>query len=81
MPRKPDGYLIHIMLEGGQTLQVRVKDAREYTELINQLMVGGDEFIPLPKQMDNEYMIVRPRRVAGVSVEAIYTSSVGIEGV
>ncbi|MFS8884721.1 hypothetical protein [Synechococcus sp. H70.2] len=81
MPRKPDGYLIHIMLEGGQTLQVRVKEAREYTELINQLMVGGDEFIPLPKQMDNEYMIVRPRRVAGVSVEAIYTSSVGIEGV
>lgn len=79
MARKPDGYLVHLMLEGGQTMQVRVKEAREYTELINNLMVGGEDFIALPKQMDNEYMIVRPKRVAGVAVEAIYTSSVGIE--
>jgi len=41
--------------------------------------VGGEEFITLPKQMDNEYMIVRPQRVSGVSVEAIYASSVGID--
>ncbi|MGQ9838489.1 MAG: hypothetical protein ACUVRV_11150 [Cyanobacteriota bacterium] len=79
MARKPDEYLIHIMLEGGQTMQVRVKEAREYTELINNLIVGGEDFITLPKQMDNEYMIVRPQRVAGVAVEAIYASSVGID--
>ncbi|MDX2270849.1 MAG: hypothetical protein NW237_02730 [Cyanobacteriota bacterium] len=79
MARKPDEYLVHIMLDGGHHLQVRVSGAKEYSTLINEIMMGGQDFINLPKQMDNESMLIRPNRVCGVSVEAVFASSVGIE--
>ncbi|MEO1133787.1 MAG: hypothetical protein AAFX40_13905 [Cyanobacteria bacterium J06639_1] len=78
MPRNPDEFSVHIMLDGGHREEVRVHGAKEVTNLMNQIFVGGvgEDFIRLPRLMENEYLIVRPSRVCGVSVEAVYTSSV-----
>ena len=78
MSRKPDEFNVHILLDGGHREEVRVKGPKEVTKLMNEIFVGGggDDFIRLPKQMENEFLIVRPSRVCGVSVETVFSSSV-----
>ncbi|GAB4215272.1 MAG: hypothetical protein OHK0012_15090 [Synechococcales cyanobacterium] len=82
MARKPDEYSVHILLDGGHREEVRVAGAKEVTKLMNDIFMGGgtgEDFIRLPKSMENEFLIVRPSRVCGVSVEAVFASSVGID--
>jgi len=82
MPRRPDEYSVHILLDGGHREEVRVSGAKEVTKLMNDLFMGGgagEDFIRLPKKMENEFLIVRPSRVCAVSVEAVFASSVGID--
>ena len=78
MSRKPDEFNVHILLDGGHREEVRVNGPKEVTKLMNDIFMGGagDDFIRLPKQMENEFLIVRPSRVSGVSVEAVFVSSV-----
>ncbi|NJK62903.1 MAG: hypothetical protein HC921_09715 [Synechococcaceae cyanobacterium SM2_3_1] len=81
MPRKPDEFSVHILLDGGHREEVRVKGGKEVTTLMNKIFRGGEDgedFIQLPRNMDNEYLVIRPSRVCGVSVEAVFASSVGI---
>ncbi len=82
MPRKPDEFSVHIMLDGGHREEVRVVGAKEVTKLMNDIFMGGagEDFIRLPKTLDNEFLMVRPSRVCGVLVEPVFASSVGIEG-
>lgn len=82
MPRRPDEFSVHILLDGGHREEVRVRGAREVTALMQKIFrggEGGEDFIQLPRAMENEYLIVRPSRVCGVSVEAVFSSSVGVE--
>lgn len=79
MPMKPDEFSVHIMLDGGHREEVRVKGAKEITKLMNDIFMGDAEnFIRLPKTMENEFLIVRPSRVCAVAVEPVFSSSVGI---
>ncbi|MGK7906138.1 MAG: hypothetical protein AB4040_02775 [Synechococcus sp.] len=79
MPNKPDEFNVHILLEGGHREEVRVSGPQEVTKLMNTIFVGGggEDFVRLPKPLENEFLIVRPSRVCGVSVEAVFASSVG----
>jgi hypothetical protein len=84
MPRKPDEFSVHILLDGGHREEVRVRGVKEVTVLMNKIFRGngdGDDFIQLPRGMENEYLVIRPSRVNAVSVEAVFSSSVGIPGV
>jgi hypothetical protein len=78
MPRKPSEYSVHILLDGGHREEVRIADPKEITKLMNEIFVGGggEDCVRLPKQLENEYLIIRPKRVCGVSVEAVFSSSV-----
>ena len=77
MARKPDEFNVHILMDGGHREEVRAQGPKEVTKLMNDIFMGGagDDFIRLPKQMDNEFLIVRPSRVCGVSVEAVFFTS------
>jgi hypothetical protein len=80
MARTPDEYIVHILLDGGHREEVRIKGFKEINKLINDIFSGASgEFIQLPKNMENEYLIVRPHKVSGISVEAYFASSVGID--
>lgn len=81
MPRQPDEYAVYILLDGGHREMVRVRGAKEVTNLMNRIFQGspGEDFIQIPRNMDYEYLVVRPGRICGVSVEAMFSSSVGIE--
>ena len=78
MSRKPDEFNVHILMEGGHREEVRVNGPKEVTKLMNDIFMGGngDDFVRLPKQLEHEFLIVRPSRVCGVSVEAVFASSV-----
>ncbi|WP_017324620.1 hypothetical protein [Synechococcus sp. PCC 7336] len=78
MPRKPDEFNVHILLDGGHREEIRVKGPKEVTKLMNDIFMGspGEDFIRLPKELENEFLIVRPSRVSGVAVEALFNSSI-----
>ena len=78
MPRQPDEFNVHILLEGGHREEVRVDGPKAVTKLMNDIFIGGggEDFVRLPKQLEHEFLIVRPSRVCGISVEAVFASSV-----
>ncbi len=80
MPRNPSEYLVHMMLEGGHKEQVRFPTIQEFQKWYSgELMPksASNDFISVPiKNIQGEYMVIRPSRVLALRVEPIFSSSV-----
>ncbi len=80
MPRKPDEYLVHILLSSGHREEVRFLSIQEFQKWYSGELVPKSEskdFINVPiKNIQGEYMVVRPADVIGVRVEPIFFGSV-----
>ncbi len=80
MPRKPSEYLVHMMLEGGHKEEVRFPTIQEFQKWYSGELVpksASNDFISVPiKNIQGEYMVIRPSRVLGLRVEPIFSSSV-----
>lgn len=80
MPRTPTEFSVHLLLEGGHREEVRFPTIQEFQKWYSgELMpkAASEDFISVPiKNIQGEYMVVRPARVIGIRVEPLYAGSV-----
>jgi hypothetical protein len=80
MPRTPNEYLIHILLESGHREEVRFTTIQEFQKWYSGELVpksASNDFISVPiKNIQGEYMVVRPSRIVALRVEPVFNSSV-----
>ena len=80
MPRKPDEYAIHLLISGGHREEIRFQNVQEFQKWYSsELMAKSDseDFINVPiKNIQGEYMVIRPKNVLAIRVEPIFLGSV-----
>ncbi len=80
MPRTPNEYAVYLVMEGGHREEVRFSNIKEFQKWYSGELVpkaASDEFISVPiKNIQGEYMVVRPSRIMAIRVEPIFSSSV-----
>jgi hypothetical protein len=80
MPRTPSEYSVHLLLEGGHREEVRFPNIQEFQKWYGSELVprsGSTDFISVPiKNIQGEYMVVRPASVLAIRVEPVFSSSV-----
>ncbi|HIK38453.1 MAG: hypothetical protein NZ901_06345 [Geminocystis sp.] len=85
MARKPDEYLVHILLSGGHREEVRFPSIQDFQKWYSGELVpkaDSKDFISVPiKTMQGEYMVIRPSQVVGIRIEPVFFGSVDREEV
>ncbi|MFB2921929.1 MULTISPECIES: hypothetical protein [Aerosakkonema] len=80
MPRTPDEFAVHLLLEGGHREEVRFKTIQEFQKWYSGDLVpksASNDFINVPlKTIEGEYMVARPSRIVAIRVTPIYKSSI-----
>ncbi|MBD2181556.1 hypothetical protein [Aerosakkonema funiforme] len=80
MPRTPDEFAVHLLLEGGHREEVRFKTIQEFQKWYSGELVpksASNDFINVPlKTIEGEYMVARPSRIVAIRVTPIYKSSI-----
>ncbi len=80
MPRTPNEYVVHLMIEGGHREEIRFSNIQEFQKWYSSELVpksASEEFISVPiKNVQGEYMVVRPSKILAIRVEPIFSSSV-----
>ncbi|NJL10243.1 MAG: hypothetical protein HC908_08940 [Calothrix sp. SM1_7_51] len=80
MARTPNEYAVHLMIEGGHREEVRFPTIQEFQKWYSGELVpksSSNDFINVPiKNIQGEYMVVRPAQILAIRVEPIFTSSV-----
>ena len=80
MPRQPDEYAVHMLLSSGHREEVRFATIQEFQKWYsNELMPksSSEDFINIPiKNIQGEYMVVRPSSVMAIRVEPVFLGSV-----
>lgn len=80
MPRTPDEFAVHIMMAGGHREEVRFPTIQEFQKWYSgELMPKANDtvFISVPiKNIQGEYMVVRPSSVVAIRVEPVFAGSI-----
>jgi len=79
MPRTPSEYSVHLLLEGGHREEIRFSTLQDFQQWYKTLVPKQDssEFVNVPiKNIQGEYMVVRPTSILAIRVEPVFTSSV-----
>lgn len=80
MPRTPNEYVVHLMIEGGHREEIRFSNIQEFQKWYSSELVpksASNEFVSVPiKNVQGEYMVVRPSKIVAIRVEPIFSSSV-----
>ncbi len=80
MPRTPNEYVVHLMIEGGHREEIRFSNIQEFQKWYSSELVpksASNEFISVPiKNVQGEYMVVRPAKILAIRVEPMFSSSV-----
>ncbi len=80
MPRKADEYAVYILLTGGHREEVRFPTVQHFQKWYTSELVpksDSPDFISVPiKNIQGEYMVIRPTQVEAIRVEPIFLSSV-----
>ncbi len=78
--RTPTEYAVHLLIEGGHREEVRFATIQEFQKWYSgELMpkASSTDFITVPiKNVQGEYMVLRPSSVLGIRVEPVFSSSV-----
>ncbi len=77
---KPTEFAVHIMIQGGHREKVSFLTIQDFQKWYSAELVpksGSNDFISVPiKNVQGEYMVVRPASILAIRVEPVYTSSV-----
>jgi hypothetical protein len=80
MPKTPNEYVVHLLMEGGHREEVRFSNIQEFQKWYSGELTpkaASNDFINVPlKNIQGEYMVVRPSRIIAIRVEPIFSSSV-----
>lgn len=78
--RTPTEYAVHLMLDGGHREEVRFPTIQEFQKWYSGELVpkaSSSDFITVPiKNIQGEYMVLRPSKVLAIRVEPVFSSSV-----
>jgi hypothetical protein len=78
--QKPDEFAIHLFLANGHREEVRFLTIQEFQKWYSYDVVpkhDSQEFITVPmRNVQGEYMVVRPSAIIAIRVEPIFFSSV-----
>jgi hypothetical protein len=80
MPRTPSEFTVHLMLEGGHREEVRFQTIQDFQKWYSGELVpksASDDFISVPiKNVQGEYMVVRPSKILAIRVEPVFYGSI-----
>ena len=80
MPRTPNEYAVFLLLESGHREEVRFPTIQDFQKWYSGELVpksASNDFISVPiKNIQGEYMVVRPSRIVSIRVEPVFSSSV-----
>ncbi len=80
MPRKADEYAVHILISGGHREEVRFNTVQEFQKWYSNELVtkpDSEDFVNVPiKNIQGEYMVLRPKSVLAIRVEPVFLGSV-----
>jgi hypothetical protein len=80
MSRKADEYAIHLFLDSGHCEEVRFPTIQDFQKWYsNELIPKSDsrDFINVPiKNIQGEYMVIRPASIVAIRVEPVFFGSV-----
>ncbi|MCZ8066218.1 MAG: hypothetical protein O9287_09765 [Microcystis sp. LE17-20D] len=80
MSRKADEYAVHLLLSSGHREEVRFLTIQEFQKWYsNELVPKADsrDFINVPiRNIQGEYMVLRPASVVAIRVEPVFFGSV-----
>jgi hypothetical protein len=80
MPRKPDEYAVHLFLLSGHREEVRFTTIQDFQKWYGGELVPKSEssdFINIPiKNIQGEYMVIRPSSIVAIRVEPVFFGSV-----
>lgn len=80
MPRKADEYAIYLFLTTGHREEVRFTTIQEFQKWYSGELVpkaDSEDFINVPiKNVQGEYMVVRPASIVAIRVEPVFFGSV-----
>lgn len=77
---KPSEYAVYLLIDGGHKEEVRFPTIQEFQKWYSGELVpkaNTHEFINVPiKNIQGEYMVVRPSRILAIRVEPVFTTSI-----
>ncbi|GAC1462901.1 MAG: hypothetical protein NVS2B14_12620 [Chamaesiphon sp.] len=80
MPRTATEYAVYILIEGGHREEVRFATIQEFQKWYSGELTPkstSTDFISVPiKNIQGEYMVVRPSSILAIRVEPVFSSSV-----
>ncbi|MFM7407206.1 MAG: hypothetical protein ACKO3K_11225 [Cuspidothrix sp.] len=80
MPRTPNEYAVFLLLDSGHREEVRFPTIQEFQKWYSSELVpksASNDFISVPiKNIQGEYMVVRPAKIVGIRVEPVFNSSI-----
>jgi hypothetical protein len=78
--RTPTEYAVHLLIQGGHREEVRFTTIQEFQKWYSSELVpkaASNDFITVPiKNIQGEYMVVRPASILSIRVEPVFSSSV-----
>lgn len=77
-PKKPDEYIVHLMLEGSHVVDIRLNTYDEVKSYAAKLKAKAEdeELLAMPMKSENELLLVRPKRISAIHAEPVFSSSV-----
>jgi hypothetical protein len=80
MPRTPDEYAVFLLLSGGHREEIRFANIKDFQKWYSAELVpkaDSNDFINVPiKNLQGEYMVIRPSSVMAIRVEPVFLGSV-----
>lgn len=80
MPRTPSEFAVYLLMEGGHREEVRFPTIQDFQKWYSNELVPkstSNDFINVPiKNIQGEYMVVRPSKILALRVEPIFSGSV-----
>jgi hypothetical protein len=79
MAKTPSEYSVHLLIEGGHREEIRFATLQDFQQWYKTLVPKQDssEFVNVPiKNIQGEYMVIRPTAILGIRVEPIFSSSI-----
>lgn len=77
MPRQPRRYAVHLILSNGQREVVHFPSIDDFQQWYGGVLNGanGETFVNVPiRDLDGEYLVVRPSAVVAIRVEPEFHS-------
>lgn len=78
--RTPDEYSVHLLIQGGHREEVRFSSIQDFQKWYSGELIpkaASKDFISVPlKNVQGEYMVVRPSSIMAIRVEPVFAGSV-----